>query len=77
MYTEDMMYIDNWRIVAAKLCLSTTGIWFDIMTSIPWSFMDLHSYLVSLPFPLSMHSRTEKRYEADMCVCGAYDHHSK
>jgi hypothetical protein len=51
MYTKDMMYIDNWRIVAAKLCLSTTGIWFDIMTSIPWSFMDLHSYLVSLLFP--------------------------
>jgi hypothetical protein len=51
MYTEDMAYIDNWRLVASKLCMSATGIWFDIVTSIPWSFMDLHSYQVMLLFP--------------------------
>jgi hypothetical protein len=47
-YTEDMAYVDDWRLVAAKLCLSPTGVWFDVVTSIPWSFIDLHSYLVSL-----------------------------
>ncbi len=46
-----MAYIDNWRLVAARLCMSATGIWFDIVTSIPWSFMDLHSYQVTLLLP--------------------------
>ncbi len=48
-----MVYIDNWRLVAAKLCMSPTGIWFDCVTSIPWSFIDLHSYLVSIISPVA------------------------
>ena len=57
-----MAYIDDWRSVAAQLCLSTTGIWFDIVTSIPWSFMDLHAYLVGTPFLVAMTFRTDEKY---------------
>jgi hypothetical protein len=59
-YTEEMVYVDNWRLVAAKLCLSPTGIWFDCVTSIPWSFMDLHAYRVSAPLRKKPGTKTEK-----------------
>jgi hypothetical protein len=45
-YNEDMQFIDDWRAIAARNLMSISGFWFDSGTSIPWSFMDLHFYLV-------------------------------
>ena len=43
-YTDDMVYIDDWRAVAARTAMSVSGFWFDCATSIPWSYLDLVAY---------------------------------
>ncbi len=45
-FTEDLVYIDDWRTVVAKTFMSVSGFWFDSFTSIPWSFLDLQLYMV-------------------------------
>ncbi len=42
-YDNDLNYVDDWQWVAKQNLLSPTGFWFDAVTSIPWSFLDLHS----------------------------------
>ncbi len=38
--------MDDWRHIAAAYLFSVFGFWFDSVTSIPWSYMDLHLYMV-------------------------------
>ena len=55
-YKEDMEFIDDWGTIALRNLLSVSGFWFDCVTSIPWSFMDLHYYMVQYLksfFPIS------------------------
>ena len=39
-------YIDSFSVIAWRSVTSVTGFWFDCVTSIPWSCIDLHLYLV-------------------------------
>ena len=39
-------YTDDVRVIALRNAASLTGFWFDCMTSIPWSYIDLKFYLV-------------------------------
>ena len=45
-YDNDSIYVDKFSWVTRRYLLSLTGFWFDSITSIPWSCMDLQSYLV-------------------------------
>ncbi len=45
-HTEDLEYIDEWGTVVSKTLKSVSGFWFDSFTSIPWSYLDLDSYMV-------------------------------
>ena len=64
-YNVDMTYDDDMVSVARKNLLSVSGFWFDCVTCIPWSYMDLRVYLVSphrpcllssnLPSPVCRH----------------------
>ncbi len=45
-YTEDLVYIDDWQTVVLMTFKSVSGFWFDSFTSIPWSFLDLQLYMV-------------------------------
>jgi hypothetical protein len=45
-YAEDLTYKDDFFTVFRKNISAVTGFWFDCVTSIPWSFMDIHFYLV-------------------------------
>ena len=51
-FDEDLVYIDDWRRIAAINLMSVSGFWFDCATSIPWSLMDLHFDLVGAPPPI-------------------------
>ena len=46
MYDNKQEYIDDWRLVASAYLMSPFGFWFDCVTSVPWSFMDLRFLLV-------------------------------
>jgi hypothetical protein len=39
-------YCDDFKVIAAKYVSSLGGFWFDVVTSIPWSFNDLYAYQV-------------------------------
>jgi hypothetical protein len=39
-------YEDDFRTVVLANLTSLSGFWFDCVTSIPWSWLDLHIYLV-------------------------------
>ena len=53
-YTQDMSYKDDLSGSIRRNLSSISGFWFDCITSIPWSFMDLHFYLVrASPKPLT------------------------
>ena len=56
-YNHDMTYQDDLLVSVRRNLSSVTGFWFDAVTSIPWSYMDMHFYLVRAP----MVSRTESR----------------
>jgi hypothetical protein len=45
-YKIDMTYEDNLAVCIARNLSSFSGFWFDCVTSIPWSYMDMHFYLV-------------------------------
>jgi hypothetical protein len=45
-YEEDMTYQDDFLASLKRNLSSISGFWFDCITSIPWSYMDLHFYLV-------------------------------
>jgi len=44
-YTSEHEYIDEWRVVAAHVSMSFSSFWFDCVTSIPWSWIDLQVFL--------------------------------
>jgi hypothetical protein len=49
-------YCDDFRVISAKYLSSFGGFWFDVVTSIPWSFNDLYAYQVvnaALTVPVS------------------------
>ena len=56
-FDVDLTYDDDLLSVARKNVCSPSGFWFDCVTSIPWSYMDLHFYLVPSHLPLT-HTRT-------------------
>jgi hypothetical protein len=45
-YSEDLTYEDDLLVSLQRNLTSVSGFWFDCVTSIPWSYMDLHQYLV-------------------------------
>jgi hypothetical protein len=45
-YKIDMTYEDNLVVCITRNLSSFSGFWFDCVTSIPWSYMDMHFYLV-------------------------------
>ena len=50
-FDGSLVYIDDWRRIAVGNLRSVSGFWFDCATSIPWSFMDTHYYLVRARSP--------------------------
>jgi hypothetical protein len=64
-YDHELEYVDDWRRVALAYLKSVFGFWFDSVTSIPWSFMDLHFYMVLSPdLPHSSRFRHTNRYRS-------------
>ncbi len=57
-FNVDMTYDDDLVSVAKKNVCSASGFWFDCITSIPWSYMDLVFYVVIPPFVPITHSPT-------------------
>ena len=47
-----MSYVDDFSRIVMRNVLSVSGFWFDLITSIPWSYVDLGFYLVMLPEPV-------------------------
>ena len=45
-YAHDMTYQDDLVVSVKRNLSSLSGFWFDCVTSIPWSYMDLYFYLV-------------------------------
>jgi hypothetical protein len=39
-------YCDNIKEIAVKYFTSFSGFWFDLITSLPWSFNDLYAHQV-------------------------------
>jgi hypothetical protein len=46
-FDETGTYVDEFHVVASSYILSYSGFWFDALTSVPWSYLDLYSYRVS------------------------------
>jgi hypothetical protein len=46
-FDETGTYVDEFHVVASSYILSYSGLWFDALTSVPWSYLDLYSYRVS------------------------------
>ena len=46
-YDSEFNYVDKASWVLRKYLTSPMGFWFDALTSIPWSWIDIHSYLVT------------------------------
>ncbi len=45
-YAVNLTYEDDLGASLRRNLTSISGFWFDCVTSIPWSYMDLHQYLV-------------------------------
>jgi hypothetical protein len=39
-------YCDDYKVIGAKYLSSISNFWFDLVTSIPWSFSDVYAYQV-------------------------------
>jgi hypothetical protein len=39
-------YCDNFSVISTNYLASPRGFWFDVITSIPWSYNDLYAYKV-------------------------------
>ena len=46
-FDETGTYVDDINTIAKKYVFAYNGFWFDVITSGPWSFLDLYSYQVS------------------------------
>ncbi len=49
-YDSADKYIDDIRTIVLKSLMALGGFWFDCITSLPWSFMDLYAYQVHISF---------------------------
>ena len=47
-FDETGTYVDDFGAVARNYVLSYSGFWFDSITSIPWSYLDLYAYQASI-----------------------------
>jgi hypothetical protein len=47
-YDNGEKYIDDVKKIFYKSLMALGGFWFDCVTSLPWSFMDLYAYKVLL-----------------------------
>ena len=45
-FDETGTYVDEFQAVARNYAFSYSGFWFDALTSVPWSYLDLYSYQV-------------------------------
>lgn len=45
-YDKNGAYVDEMGLVARKYCKSFTAFWFDIITSLPWTYLDYIALLV-------------------------------
>ena len=61
-YDEDMNYVDRLSRVLLRYTTSVMGFWFDSITSIPWSCLDLQSYLVSSSASILIWPATESKW---------------
>ena len=43
---EDLSYCDEWKSIALRNLRSVTGFWFDVVTSIPFSYLDIYFHQV-------------------------------
>ncbi len=68
-YEEDMTYQDDFVVSLKRNLSSISGFWFDCVTSIPWSYMDLHFYLV-LSCTLSCLLQHSCSFNPDACYIG-------
>ena len=58
-HNEDMSYCDDVRKIALYNLASITGFWFDCVTSIPFSYIDLNSLEVAyIEFASQRHKST-------------------
>lgn len=46
-YDDNGSYVDDITEVAKRYGLSITSFWFDLATSLPWSYLDLYVYQVN------------------------------
>ncbi len=47
-YDSSGTYVDSIALVAKRYTMSITAFWFDITTSLPWSYLDVYAYQVPL-----------------------------
>ena len=47
-YLANQEYEDDFRVIALGNLTSLSGFWFDCITSIPWSWLDLQIYTVPM-----------------------------
>jgi hypothetical protein len=47
-YDNNGAYVDDMREVAKRYTMSFSSFWFDLSTSLPWSYLDLYAYQVLL-----------------------------
>ncbi len=45
-YEKNENYVDNILTVAITVVTNPAGFWFDLFTSIPWSYFDMLAYRV-------------------------------
>ena len=53
-FDDELTYQDNFLNVVQHNLSSITRFWFDCITSIPWSFLDLHFHLVNYTLRIAL-----------------------
>ncbi len=48
-FNTDMSYVDDFYCIVKRNLQSVSGFWFDLVTSIPWAYVDLGFFLVICP----------------------------
>ena len=54
-YDQNGKFVDDLRTVSLRYVSSVNSFWFDLVTSLPWSYLDLYAYQVTLPIRLEGH----------------------
>ena len=71
------MYVDDIKTIAKKYVSSINAFWFDIATSLPWSYLDYYAYRVGrCPsrgcFIDAWTMRIQKRVRLSLVLAGMY-----